>query len=1045
MNRKPTYEELEQKVKELENKAIERDRLEEDVEKIFNLSLDMIGSGHLDGYFTKINSSFRSILGYTEEEFLEKPFIFFVHDEDIEKTKQALAQGVKGKQNIHIENRYKCKDDSYKWVEWKVLSIVQENKFIAVGRDITERKQAEEALRESEEKFRVCFSSINDAVFVHPLRKKGFAKFIEVNDVACKRYGYTKEEFLELTPWDITKKKDVQVHGRSEFRKHLLDRGSLIFETIHIDKSRKEFPVEINSNIIELNDQKVILAVVRDITERKQAGEALRKSEERYRLLADNVTDVIWTRDMNLNLTYISPSVKNQQGYTVEEAMNRTLEETLTPGSFKLARNVFAEELEVERGKRKDPSRSRTIAVETKCKDGSTIWSEMKMSFLRDRNANPVGVIGISRDITKRRKAMESLQESEERFRETVELLPSIVCEYDTKGRFTYVNNYGLKTFGYTLSDLEQGLHASQMLLPDEMESFKDRFSLILKGEKPESYEYRLQHKDGSIIYVLANSAPIYKDGKIAGVRSSITPITERKQAEEALKKSESMRHGIFMTAPIGITVVKDRTFIDANSEFCNIVGYNEKELIGTTTRILYESDEEWIRVGSKLYTPLWEQGFASAETHHIRKDGEIRDIVLRAAPVLTDDVSAGVVFTIEDVTNRKLAEEEKKKLEAQLQQAQKMEAIGTLAGGIAHDFNNILSAVIGYTEISLDDVAKGTLLYSNLQEVLIAGHRAKDLVNQILTFARRSDAEVKPTKVSTIAKETLKLIRSTIPASIEIKQNIHSDSLIMANPALVHQIFMNLYTNANHAMEDEGGVLEVNLKDVKLDSTFTGLHKEMKPGDYLKISVSDTGTGISPDIIESIFEPYLTTKEPGEGTGMGLAVVHGIVKGYGGEITVQSKMGKGTVFTVYLPVTKKHIHIKPYPVEEVPLGTERILFVDDELPIVKMNKQALESLGYKVTIRTSSIEALEVFRSMPNDFDLVITDMTMPNMNGDKLAGELMKIRPDIPVIISTGYSKKISDERAAEIGIKAFAMKPISKAELAKTVRKVLDESMV
>jgi signal transduction histidine kinase/CheY-like chemotaxis protein len=441
----------------------------------------------------------------------------------------------------------------------------------------------------------------------------------------------------------------------------------------------------------------------------------------------------------------------------------------------------------------------------------------------------------------------------------------------------------------------------------------------------------------------------------------------------------------------------------------------------------------------------MWDHGFASVETRHLRKDGEIRDIVLRAAPVLADDPTTGVIVAIEDVTDRKRTEEEKKKLEAQLHQALKMEAIGTLAGGIAHDFNNILSAVIGYTEIALDDIEKDTQLYDNLQEVLIAGNRAKDLVNQILTFARQSDAEVKPTKVSTIAKDTLKLIRSTIPSSIEIKQNIDSDSLVMANPTLIHQIFMNLYTNANHAMEDEGGVLEVNLVDVTLDSALTKFHKGMKPGDYLKLTVSDTGTGISPNIIGLIFEPYFTTKEPGEGTGMGLAMVHGIVKGYDGEITVESKMGKGTVFTVYLPITKISVDKKPYPVEETPLGTEQILFVDDELPIVKMNKQALESLGYKVTTRTSSIEALELFRSKPNDFNLVITDMTMPNMNGDELAGELMKIRPDIPVIISTGYSKKISNERAAEIGIKAFAMKPISKTELAKIVRRVLDEPKV
>ena len=278
-----------------------------------------------------------------------------------------------------------------------------------------------------------------------------------------------------------------------------------------------------------------------------------------------------------------------------------------------------------------------------------------------------------------------------------------------------------------------------------------------------------------------------------------------------------------------------------------------------------------------------------------------------------------------------------------------------------------------------------------------------------------------------------LKFIRSSIPTTVEIRQNIESESLITGNATQVHKILMNLCTNAAYAMENEGGILEVSLKDIAIDRSTNMKPFNLKIGNYIEISVSDTGTGIQPEIIKNIFEPYFTTKAPGEGTGMGLAMVQGIVEGYGGRIMVDSINGKGTTFKIYLPITKKCGDHRLYEPEELPSGVERILFVDDEAPIAKMGSQILERLGYQVTVRTSSVEALELFRSKPNDFDLVVTDMTMPNLTGDKLAIELMKIRPDIPVVLCTGYSKKISDETALNIGIKAFVYKPVVKSDFA------------
>ncbi len=391
----------------------------------------------------------------------------------------------------------------------------------------------------------------------------------------------------------------------------------------------------------------------------------------------------------------------------------------------------------------------------------------------------------------------------------------------------------------------------------------------------------------------------------------------------------------------------------------------------------------------------------------------------------------------------RKRQAEERRKLEDQLRQAQKMEAIGTLAGGIAHDFNNILSSVIGYAELAMDDAEPGSLMADNLSEIHTAGNRAKNLVSQILTFARQSDERIGPTQISSIVKEALKMLRSTIPTTIDIRQDIESDSLVMANPTQIHQIFMNLCTNAAQAMEENGGILTVRLRDEKIETDAGKNIAGLKPGTYVKIEVSDTGSGIPEEDQGSIFDPYFTTKGVGDGTGLGLSVVHGIVKEYKGKISVKSDLGNGAVFSVYLPVSEGDARFQEEPLKDLPRGTERILFVDDEAPLVKIGSRHLKKLGYAVTGLSSSLAALDLFKANPDQFDLVITDMTMPHMTGDRLAVELMKIKADIPVILCTGYSKKISGDSASKIGIKAFAHKPFAKSDIALTVRKVLDEA--
>lgn len=427
-------------------------------------------------------------------------------------------------------------------------------------------------------------------------------------------------------------------------------------------------------------------------------------------------------------------------------------------------------------------------------------------------------------------------------------------------------------------------------------------------------------------------------------------------------------------------------------------------------------------------------------EMYH--KDGSTIWVEVTAS-FLHDD--AGNVVSIlgasREITERKEAEEENKKLEARLQQAQKMEAIGTLAGGIAHDFNNILTAVLGYTELALDDAENDTLLHKNLQEVIVAGNRAKDLVKQILAFSRQADQELKPVQVELIVKEAVKLIRASLPSTIEIELNLASKSATLADPTRIHQVLMNLCTNAHHAMSENGGVLTVSLRDVRIDSGFESRKLDLTTGGYMCLQIQDTGHGMPEEVRARIFDPFFTTKDRDKGTGMGLSVVHGIVKSHGGAITVHSQPGKGTSFAIYLPLIRTEVKPTVRTAIALPTGNERILFIDDEKTLVDLGRQMLERLGYKVVCRTSSIEALELFKSRPDQFDLVITDMTMPNLTGDKLTRQMLGIRADIPVILCTGFSEQISEKSAKDMGIREFILKPLVMDKLARTVRSVLD----
>jgi PAS domain S-box-containing protein len=496
----------------------------------------------------------------------------------------------------------------------------------------------------------------------------------------------------------------------------------------------------------------------------------------------------------------------------------------------------------------------------------------------------------------------------------------------------------------------------------------------------------------------------------------------------------------IYRAAPIGIGLVKDRTLLEVNDRLCRMTGYSREELVGCSTRILYPSDDEYDHVGKEKYRQIREQGTGSVKTRFLTKTGKVLDILLSSAPVDPEDLSAGATFTALDIT-RDI------QLEEQLHQARKMEAIGVLAGGIAHDFNNILFPIMGYAELLLEDIPGDSPMRNNLKKIHAASLRARDLVKQILTFSRQEKKRPRVLIIQPVVKEAMKMIRSTLPASIQIIEKIDTGcGPVRADPIQIHQAVMNLATNACHAMEETGGELTVSLTRVDgglPDLKDMGLKtRKSVSGSWVRLSVSDTGTGMDPLTAKKIFDPFFTTKQPGKGTGMGLSVVHGIVTDMNGAIQVTSEPGRGTTVDLYFPsVPDVQADDPVQKTEQVPGGRERILLVDDEPEIVSMEKEMLEWLGYEVTAFNSSAGALERFNTTPDAFDLVITDMAMPGMSGDRLAGKLRKIRPEIPMVICTGFSRIMDRNKAEAMGFNGFLYKPVVMKDLAVTIRKILD----
>ncbi len=1024
MSKKPTYEELEQRLQESEQARIEFNKVEKKLRErekkyreVVNGLPVMICSFLPGGEITFVNKTFCNHFDKSFEELNGTSFFSLIPEAERETVLADLsALTVESSTQSH-EHRVITASNDTGWQRWTHHAVFDARGKIvgyqSMGEEITEQKLAVETLKKSEKKFARAF---HRGPLLMTISSIADGKYLEVNDNFVRVTGYSKEASIGTTSVDLG---FISKEDRDRLKQELMQNGRVDGMELMLHKKNGDTLYCLyNGEIITIAGKKRLFSIASDITHIKKTEQALRESEEKFRGISEqSLVGVYLIQDSVFK--YVNPKFAEIFGHTVEECLDDLPFNDLVHPDDRTAvteqiRKRVSGEVESAhytfRGKRKSGE-----IIDVEIFGSATIF-----------NGKPA-ITGTLLDITENKQAQEELK----KFRTISDKTVHGNAIADLKGNLIYVNDAFAGMHGYTADELK-GKNLSIFHSEKQMEQIYQIHKTIVDEGRYGPLEVGHIHKNGTEIPMLMSGVVLRdKNGKPECIAASAIDISEQKRVEDKLAFEraqllsifDSIDEVVYVSDPDTYEILYVNQTLQEAYQKKLIGGICYKEFQGFDKPCDFCTNE--IILNQKPLPYKWEY-----HNPKLGRDFSIIDRIIR----WPNGCDARFEFAI-DITERKRYEE-------QLQHAQKIEAIGTLAGGIAHDFNNILFPLMGFAEMLKDDLPTDSPLHYHIDEILQAALRAGDLVKQILAFSRQGDLDIKPIQLQPIVKEAFKLLRSSIPATIEILQEIDPGcGVVVSNPTQIHQIVMNLATNAYHAMEENGGRLKVQLKQVRLESEQL-LHTELAPGEFACLSITDTGVGIEEAILDKVFDPYFTTKNTGKGTGLGLSVVQGIVKSCNGDIRISSKPGNGTKIQIYLPIAdQKPCYIPSGRIKPLKGGDEKILLVDDEAPILRMEQKMLEKLGYDVTIRADSPGALELFKADSSAFDLVITDMTMPRMTGVQLAAEMKKFRPDIPIVLCTGFSHQVDDEKIQALGIKGFARKPVERKELAETIRKVLD----
>lgn len=775
------------------------------------------------------------------------------------------------------------------------------------------------------------------------------------------------------------------------------------------------------------DERPVHMKIAVDITRLKQTEEALRKSEEKYRSMFENAVDGMFQATPEGKYLSVNPAYAKMCGFRSPEEMIAAIDDIQTdlyvePDDRNIIKLLY-EQIGVVRN----------FETQLKRRDGQKIWISANARAVRDDRGNILFYEGTVKDVTERKLAVDALRQSERRFSIAFHESPTpTIISAVADGRYVDVNRSFLAMLGYEREEVI-GRAAFELGIWADPE---DRLRIIEKLQREgrlREEPLRLRTKSGEARDVLVAARMIKLHGHNL-ILSLFQDITERKRTEERFLESEQRYRDFFQTSRDCVFISSpEGDWIDFNDAAMELFGFADRtELMRVKVQELYEHPEE----RAELLKRIEQAGFIKDFPVNLRrKDGTVIQALLTS--VGRKDRNNRLVQhqgTIKDVTRQRA-------LEARLQQAHKMEAIGTLAGGIAHDFNNILGIIVGFTEIALLELPEGSRPKEHLQKALDAIHRAERLVKQIVAISRPLRQQRQPLEMAPLVRDSLRLMRTSLPAAVEVREKLSTAGTILGDPSEVQQLILNLFANAGQAMKGRAGFLEVGLQDVAVDTPLALDYGDLSPGRYVKFSVKDTGLGIDPAIRDRIFDPYFTTKPAGDGSGLGLSIVHGTVMNYGGALRIVSAAEQGTTFEVYLPGVEPVLEEREREeVGVVPRGEGTILLVDDEAALLDVGKQMLARLGYQVFAVSDPREALMAFVERPGQFDVVITDMTMPQMTGVELARRVMEVRPDIPVILCTGYSEQVDKRKAKELGIRGFMMKPCTLRAFGEMVQRVL-----